>query len=121
MVVMLSIVVGVALPVYNKIMDESKAGTAQNTLRLMKHARQTYQAGENYDLVISKGQGMNDSLWNAFQLMNPNKIHQQAGYLFYNEDSNPDVLGVAERSDGKKYRIYKTGEIVGDSGLPTVH
>ncbi|GEM_PF-3909014 len=121
-IVMLSIIAGVAIPVYNKVMDESKAGTAQNTLRLVKHAKQTYQVEQNYDLVIPSGESMNDVYWNALQLMNPNRVHQAAGYTFYTTDSDPNVIGVAERSsDGKKYRIYKTGDIAGDSGLPPVH
>lgn len=120
-VVMLSIIAGVAIPVYNKVMDESKAGTAQSTLRLVKYAKQTYQAEQNYDLVIPRDQSMNDGYWNALQLMNPNRVHQSAGYTFYTEDADSNVIGVAERSDGKKYKIYKTGDIAGDNGLPPVH
>jgi prepilin-type N-terminal cleavage/methylation domain-containing protein len=124
-ILILSIIAGVAIPVYNKVVDDSKAGTAQNTLRLVKHAKQTYQTEQNYDLVILRSDVIptdnSDNLWSLLQLMNPNKVHQGAGYTFYTEDSDPKVLGVAERSsDGKKYKIYTTGDIAGDSGLPPV-
>lgn len=121
-IVIVSIIAGVAIPVYNKVVDDSKGRTAQNTLRLVKHARQTYQAEQNYDLVIPFSESMNDVYWNALQLMNPNRVHQSAGYTFYTEDGDPNVLGVAERGDGKKYKIYKTGNITrDDDGLPPIH
>lgn len=122
-IVMLSVVAGVAIPFYTKVVDNAKAKTAQNTLILIRHAKLTYERESNYDLPIEEAQYNDGTRWEILKLDNPNAVHSDSGYQFYTTETGvPEVVGVANRSkDNLKYRIKRSGELTGDTGLPSVN
>ncbi|MBI1976415.1 MAG: prepilin-type N-terminal cleavage/methylation domain-containing protein [Candidatus Omnitrophica bacterium] len=121
-IVMLSVVAGIAIPFYTQVVDNSKAKTAQNTLILIRHAKLTYERESNFDLPIEEAQYNDNELWGILKLDNPNTIHADSGYRFYATESGaPEVVGVAHRTkDDLKYRIRKSGEMTG-AGLPPIN
>ena len=108
-VVIMGVMVGIAIPLYEQTVEKSRARTAWTTLKLIRYAKKIYELNVGPIYNISES----DTTWGDLKLDNPNVVHAGVGFAFSVEAS--PFKAEARRTTGdaasETYEIDDTGTI----------
>ena len=122
-VVIISVIAGIAVPAYNNTLENSTARTARMTLKLVYYNEKMYRSNIGGYLAIDEGTGSTETArWNDMRLDNPNIVNANSGYQFSVIANGSSFTGKARRTkDGRIYEITPEGAISNPDGqLPPI-
>ena len=116
-VVIISVIAGIAIPQYLQTMDMSRARDARITLKLVQHGERVYRSEKGGYLPIAEN--ALDNYWEDLKLENPNVLYVNSGFKFSVEGTTSAFTGKARRTkDNAAYTINEAGQITATGNLP---
>ncbi len=123
--IMMSVIVGITIPVYTKTIENAKARTARTTLKLIQHGKRVYKLERGFYFTIAETDP--DNYWADVKLDNPNVVLADSGYRFSVEGAATPIFttglkGKARRTnDNGTYEIDEAGNVTNPDGkLPVI-
>ena len=127
-VVIITIIAGIAIPLYTQSTQETKDRLARNALKVVFTGLMSYRLEHGHFLKLadadSNGVADNPALWQDLRLDDPSAVQASLGYGFWVDSpenfSVTNFTAYATRfKDNKRYSVDETGTLTGETGLPT--